>query len=100
MSKQLQLRRVLLLLLLLGAAFAGLGYRLVDLQVLRHDELARMAQLNTAARFFRGAAPGQHFGRERQPAGHEHFRENVCADRLDWQPAGGGRPRARAVAGA
>ena len=32
---------MLLLLGLLGVAFAGLGYRLVDLQVLRHDELAR-----------------------------------------------------------
>jgi cell division protein FtsI/penicillin-binding protein 2 len=53
MSNKLQLRRVLLLLLLLGAAFAGLGYRLVDLQVLRHDELARIAELNTERDFLR-----------------------------------------------
>ena len=53
MSNKLQLRRVLLLLLLLGAAFAGLGYRLVDLQVLRHDELAQMAELNTEHDFFK-----------------------------------------------
>lgn len=32
---------------LLAAAFAGLGYRLVDLQVLRHQELSEKAQHNT-----------------------------------------------------
>jgi len=37
----------MLLLGLLAAAFAGLGYRLVDLQVLRHDELSAKAELNT-----------------------------------------------------
>jgi len=29
--------------LLLGLSFAGLGYRLVDLQVLQHDELEKKA---------------------------------------------------------
>ena len=58
MSLKLQFRRVLLLLLLLGAAFAGLGYRLVDLQVLRHDELARIAQLNTGSDFFKAPRRG------------------------------------------
>jgi len=43
MTKRLQLRRVLALTLLVCLAFTGLGYRLVDLQVLRHDELARLA---------------------------------------------------------
>ena len=33
--------------LLLGVAFAGLGYRLVDLQVLRHDDLQNEARQNT-----------------------------------------------------
>ncbi|MSU58085.1 MAG: penicillin-binding protein 2 [Pedosphaera sp.] len=47
MAKRLQYRRLLCLVLLLGTAFAGLGYRLVDLQVLRHVELRAMAQLNT-----------------------------------------------------
>jgi len=47
MTTPLQLKRALLLLGLLAAAFAGLGYRLVDLQVLRHDELAAKAQQNT-----------------------------------------------------
>ncbi len=47
MARRVQYRRLLLLTLLLGAAFAGLGYRLVDLQVLRHDELLTLAQENT-----------------------------------------------------
>jgi len=38
---------MLALTLMVCAAFAGLGYRLVDLQVLRHDELAKLAQDNT-----------------------------------------------------
>ena len=37
----------MLLLLLLAVAFAGLGYRLVDLQVVRHDELTAKAELYT-----------------------------------------------------
>jgi cell division protein FtsI/penicillin-binding protein 2 len=51
MTKRLQLRRVLVLTLFVCAAFAGLGYRLVDLQVLRHDELAKLAQDNTQREF-------------------------------------------------
>ena len=47
MNNKLQLRRALLLLGFLGAVFAGLAYRLVDLQVLRHDELSRLAERNT-----------------------------------------------------
>jgi cell division protein FtsI/penicillin-binding protein 2 len=53
MTKKSQFHRVLLLLLFVGAAFAGLGYRLVDLQVLRHDELAKLAQDNTQREFRR-----------------------------------------------
>src|SRR5580698_2502728 len=52
MINRLQLKRALLLLLFLSAAFAGLGYRLVDLQVLRHDELARLALDNTQREFW------------------------------------------------
>lgn len=47
MAKRLQFRRVLWLALLLGLAFAGLGYRLVDLQVVRHAELSALAEQNT-----------------------------------------------------
>ncbi|HVV00371.1 MAG TPA: penicillin-binding protein 2, partial [Verrucomicrobiae bacterium] len=47
MARKLQLRRLLMMAVLLAAAFAGLGYRLVDLQVLRHAELSEKAQRNT-----------------------------------------------------
>jgi len=44
MAKQLQYRRLLALGTLLALVFAGLGYRLVDLQVLRHAELQARAE--------------------------------------------------------
>jgi len=47
MAKRLQFRRLLWLALLLCVAFAGLGYRLIDLQVLRHRELSEQALRNT-----------------------------------------------------
>jgi cell division protein FtsI/penicillin-binding protein 2 len=47
MNNKLQFRRAVLLLVLVALAFAGLGYRLVDLQVLRHDELSAKAERNT-----------------------------------------------------
>jgi cell division protein FtsI/penicillin-binding protein 2 len=51
MAKRLQFRRVLMLVVLVLLAFAGLGYRLVDLQVLRHQELSAKAQENTQLEF-------------------------------------------------
>jgi cell division protein FtsI/penicillin-binding protein 2 len=47
MAKRIQYRRLVWLGLLLCVAFAGLGYRLVDLQVFRHKELSARAQRNT-----------------------------------------------------
>ena len=58
MTKRLQLRRVLALTLVVCAAFAGLGYRLVDLQVFRHDELAKLAQDNTQREFWQAPRRG------------------------------------------
>ena len=40
-----------MLAVVLAVAFAGLGYRLVDLQVLRHDELSAKAQLYTQHKY-------------------------------------------------
>src|SRR5437762_14153716 len=51
MAKQLQFRKLLMLGMLLLAAFSGLGYRLVDLQYLRHDELSAKAESNTRRAF-------------------------------------------------
>jgi cell division protein FtsI (penicillin-binding protein 3) len=58
MTNKLQIKRALLLLGLLGAAFAGLGYRLVDLQVLRHDQLARLAEDNTQREYWQAPRRG------------------------------------------
>jgi cell division protein FtsI/penicillin-binding protein 2 len=51
MNNKLQIRRAVLLLGFLVVAFAGLGYRLVDLQILQHDELSARAELNTQREF-------------------------------------------------
>jgi cell division protein FtsI/penicillin-binding protein 2 len=58
MINRLQLKRALLLLIFVSAAFAGLGYRLVDLQVLRHDELAQLEQDNTQREFWQAPRRG------------------------------------------
>jgi len=44
MGRRIHSKRIVLLVGFLVLAFSGLGYRLVDLQVLRHDELAQAAQ--------------------------------------------------------
>jgi cell division protein FtsI/penicillin-binding protein 2 len=58
MSNKLQIRRTLLLLAFLAAAFGGLAYRLVDLQVLRHDELSAKAEQNTQREFWQSPRRG------------------------------------------
>jgi cell division protein FtsI/penicillin-binding protein 2 len=58
MTNKQQIRRALLLLLFLGAAFAGLGYRLVDLQVFRHEELSAKAEQNTQREFWQAPRRG------------------------------------------
>ncbi len=80
MIKRLQLKRMLLLLGLLGLAFAGLGYRLVDLQVLRHDELAALAQQNTELEFFREPRRGSILDAHGNLLATSIFVKTVCAD--------------------
>jgi cell division protein FtsI/penicillin-binding protein 2 len=80
MTKLLQLRRVLLLLGLLGLAFAGLGYRLVELQVLRHDELTAKAQLNTHREFVRPPRRGNILDARGNLLATSIFVKTVCAD--------------------
>ena len=58
MNNTLQLRRALLLVVGMVAVFAGLGYRLVDLQVLRHEELSRLAAKNTDREIWQQARRG------------------------------------------
>jgi cell division protein FtsI/penicillin-binding protein 2 len=58
MNNKMQIRRAVLLLIFIGAAFAGLCYRLVDLQVLRHDALSKLAEQNTERKFWQPAKRG------------------------------------------
>ena len=58
MTNKQQIRRALLLLAFLAAAFGGLSYRLVDLQVLRHDELSAKAERNTQREFWQAPRRG------------------------------------------
>jgi cell division protein FtsI/penicillin-binding protein 2 len=80
MTKRLQPRRVLVLLVLLGLSFAGLGYRLVDLQVLRHDELAALAQQNTQREFWRAPRRGNILDAHGNLLATSIFVKTVCAD--------------------
>ncbi|HUA68190.1 MAG TPA: hypothetical protein VMA13_06545, partial [Candidatus Saccharimonadales bacterium] len=71
---------MLLLLGLIGLAFAGLGYRLVDLQVLRHDELAALAQQNTELAYFREPLRGKILDVHGNLLATSIFVKTVCAD--------------------
>ena len=99
MAKQLQYRRLVLLALLLGVAFAGLGYRLVDLQVLRYEELSAKARENTRREFLLEPRRGDILDAKGQPAGDECFRENgLRRPGADRQSPGGSGAGGRAVA--
>ena len=71
---------MLLLLGLLGLAFAGLGYRLVDLQLFRHDELAALAQQNTQLQYFREPRRGSILDAHGNLLATSIFVKTVCAD--------------------
>jgi cell division protein FtsI/penicillin-binding protein 2 len=53
-----QLARLLLMLTLVVAAFVGLGYRLVELQIFRHDELSRLADKGSQEKIRQAASRG------------------------------------------
>src|SRR5271154_5321867 len=57
-KRQQQLKRSLALLALAVIAFIGLGFRLVDLQVGRHDELAKLAEKSTQQTSWQSARRG------------------------------------------
>ncbi len=80
MTKRLQLKRVLTLLGLLCLAFAGLGSRLVELQVVRHDELAAKAQQNTQREFWRAPRRGDILDARGNLLATSIFVKTVCAD--------------------
>src|SRR5258705_5767667 len=80
MGKRLQYRRLLLLALLLAAAFAGLGYRLIDLQVVRHDELSAKAQQNTQRELLLEPRRGDILDAKGNLLATSQFVKTVCAD--------------------
>jgi cell division protein FtsI/penicillin-binding protein 2 len=80
MAKQLQYRRLALLALLLGLAFAGLGYRLVDLQVLRNQELSARARHNTRREFLLEPRRGDILDAKGNLLATSAFVKTVCAD--------------------
>jgi cell division protein FtsI/penicillin-binding protein 2 len=66
--------------LLLCAAFAGLGYRLVDLQVLRHEELSALAQKNTCQLFLLEPRRGDILDVRGNLLATSTYVKRVCAD--------------------
>jgi cell division protein FtsI/penicillin-binding protein 2 len=66
--------------LLLCLAFAGLGYRLVDLQVLRHEELSAKALLNTQHQFVLEPRRGDILDAKGNLLATSLFMKRVCAD--------------------
>jgi cell division protein FtsI/penicillin-binding protein 2 len=73
-------RRLLALALVLLAAFVGLGYRLVDLQVIKHEELLREAQANTQRIFFREPRRGDIRDIRGNLLATSRLVKTVCAD--------------------
>jgi cell division protein FtsI/penicillin-binding protein 2 len=57
-KRQQQFKRALALLALVTLGFIGLGFRLVDLQVWRHDELAKLAEKNSEQKIWQLAKRG------------------------------------------
>lgn len=80
MIRPLQIRRLWAMALLLTAAFAGLGYRLVDLQVLRHDELRQEALANIQQAFFREPRRGDIRDIKGNLLADSKLVKTVCAD--------------------
>ena len=80
MTQRLQFKRGLMLLGLLALAFTGLGDRLVDLQVLRHDELAAKAQSNTQREFRQVPRRGNILDSQGNLLATSIFVKTVCAD--------------------
>lgn len=80
MPKQLQNRRLIWLALLLVVAFSGLGYRLVDLQVLCHADLLAKAQQNTQREIMLEPRRGDILDARGNLLATSIFVKTVCAD--------------------
>jgi cell division protein FtsI/penicillin-binding protein 2 len=80
MGKRLQYRRVVGLMVLLTLAFAGLCYRLVDLQVVQHEALSVLAQKNTQREFILQPRRGDILDAKGNLLATSVFVKTVCAD--------------------
>src|SRR5690242_16356332 len=80
MTNKLQIRRSLLLLAFLAAAFGGLAYRLVDLQVLRHAELSAKADQNTQREYWQSPRRGDILDANGNILATSIAVKTVCAD--------------------
>jgi cell division protein FtsI/penicillin-binding protein 2 len=82
MANRIQMRRLAWLALLLSIAFAGLGYRLVDLQVLRHEELNAKAQQKIQHEVLLEPRRGDILDSKGNILATSVMVKNVCADPL------------------
>src|SRR5262245_22656532 len=80
MGKELQYRRLFALSVLLVTAFAGLGYRLVDLQVFRHEGLQAKALTNTVQEVLLEPRRGDILDARGNLLATSLFVKTVCAD--------------------
>src|SRR5512139_3311349 len=80
MGRHLPYRRLTLLASLLGVAFVGLGYRLVDLQVLRFEELSARARDNTRRELLLEPRRGDILDARGNLLATSVFVKTVCAD--------------------
>jgi cell division protein FtsI/penicillin-binding protein 2 len=75
-----QYGKLYLLMLLLTAALAVLGGRLVDLQVVRHDELRALAETNTVRTIARQPMRGQILDIRNNPLATSRPAKKICAN--------------------
>lgn len=80
MAKQLQYRRLMVLALMLGVALAALGFRLIDLQVLRYEELSTKARRNTRRELLLEPRRGDILDAKGNMLATSVFVKTVCAD--------------------
>ncbi len=66
--------------LLLAAAFSGLGYRLVDIQYVRHDELSAKAESNTQREYVFEPRRGDILDIKGNTLATSAFAKTICAD--------------------
>lgn len=80
MGKRLQYRRLMWLTALLALAFAGLGYRLVYLQVFHHEQWSLKAQANTQRQYLLEPRRGEILDASGNPLATSVQVKTVCAD--------------------